>query len=101
MVSPASSCRTESITVIMRIQGHITNSRFWRPSSHQAQLLTALFLLLLIAVLWCSPLRAQHPNPDYPFLSFSPGPIPANSSDETAEGTGQESAGTNLEAVNS
>ena len=76
----------------MRIQGHITSSRSWRLSSHQAQLLIVLLLLLFVAVPWSSPLRAQHPSPDYPFLSFSPGPIPANSSDETPEDATEESA---------
>lgn len=83
---PASSCRAESITVIMRIQSHITSSRFWRRCSHQARLLIALSILLFIAALWGSPIRAQHPNPDYPFLSFSPGPIEAETPEGQAEG---------------
>lgn len=90
MSLPAASCRAESITVIMRIQSHITSSRFWRHCSHQAQLLIALSILLFITALWGSPIRAQHPNPDYPFLSFSPGPIEAESTEGQTEGKAEE-----------
>ena len=92
---PASSCRAESITVIMRIQSHITSSRFWRRTSHPAQLLVALSVLLFIAAFWGSPIHAQ--NPDYPFLSFSPGPVEADSPERQAEG--QEAAQTQGETA--